>query len=262
MPPDADPTHELTILVPCYNEVLRLRDTVEQILRHADDTSTATRLVLIDDGSSDATGALIAKIAEKDSRVKPLLLPVNRGKGAALRAGARVARSPLVAFLDADLSYPLEGLERAKAAIEAGADIVIGGRDLQQGGSMQSYSAARKLSSLAFNSLVDLMLGLHIPDTQCGFKVFRGPVAQALFREGRIERFGFDVELLYLAKRWGLRIQRIPVTMSHRTGSTVRVVRDGARMAYDLLRIKRVATRGGYSERMPGDDRPVTARTS
>ncbi len=241
----------LTILVPCFNEARRLRETIRHMLGYADERQgSGTELVLIDDGSTDGTRAIIRELADSDHRVRGVTLPANRGKGAALRAGATVARGKVVAFLDADLSYPLGSLDRAQSEIEGGADVVIGGRDLEEGGALRTYSVARRASSMLFNTVVDTVLDLRIPDTQCGFKAFRGDVAKALFREGRIDRFGFDVELLFLAKRWGLRIKRIPVHMSHRKGSTVRIVRDGARMAYDVLRIRRLAGAGEYSAHM------------
>lgn len=249
--PGDQPSIALSILVPCFNEQHRLHDTVREILAFADQRTTPTELILIDDGSSDGTPALIDRMSAGDARVRGIRLPANRGKGAALREGAGASRGELVAFLDADLSYPLASLDVAEAEIRAGADVVIGGRDLDASEALRSYSVARRVSSVAFNVLVDGLLGLKIPDTQCGFKVFRGPAARALFRAGRVDRFGFDVELLFLAKRWGLRIKRIPVRMTHRKGSTVSVVRDAPRMAYDVWRIRAASVAGEYPRTMP-----------
>jgi dolichyl-phosphate beta-glucosyltransferase len=175
----------------------------------------------------------------------------NQGKGAALRRGVEAADGQYVVFFDADLSYPLSSIRLLLDALRSGADLAIGGRDLDPEGALSTYSMTRRLSSAAFNKLVEASLKLGVPDTQCGFKGFKLGVAQALFSHLTIARFGFDVELIYLAMRWQLIIERIPVRMMHRSGSSVHLFRDSLRMFSDILRIRRNAREGVYPEHFP-----------
>lgn len=239
-PPEAP---RLSVLIPCFNEAGRIGATIPEVTRHLATLPYASELILIDDGSTDATWSLLAAAQREASpRVSAIHQPVNSGKGRALAAGVAVARGEVVLFFDADLSYPLVHVDEAVRAIAGGADLVIGARDLGPDG-RESYSPLRKLVSRVFNGLVDVALGLGIPDTQCGFKAFRGDVAKPLFAALTIGRFGFDVELLYLARRWDLRLERLPIVMTHRPGSTVRVVPDSLQMLRDILRIRRQAGR-------------------
>ncbi|MCA9565887.1 MAG: glycosyltransferase, partial [Myxococcales bacterium] len=197
----------------------------------------------------DRTKDVIENLREHDERVRLAALTVNRGKGAALQEGVRVADGDHVIFFDADLSYPLEAVDRAMELLEEN-DVVVGGRDLDPSAS-DSYSPLRRLTSSSFNFVVDRLLGLGIPDTQCGFKAFRKEPAKALFSHLTVNRFGFDVELLYLSRRWNLSLTRIPVHMTHRPGSSVRVFRDSLQMLADIYRIRRNAREGIYPENLP-----------
>jgi len=230
------------VLIPCYNEAARIGDTIPEVTRYLAGLAYASELVLIDDGSSDGTWALL-EAAERAAdaggvRVRALRQAVNGGKGHALATGVAAADGEVVLFFDADLSYPLVHVDEAVQAIAAGADVVAGARDLG-GEGRHGYSPLRRLASGTLNGIVDLLLGLGIPDTQCGFKAFRGDIAKALFAALTIGRFGFDIELLYLVRRWELRLYRMPIVMAHRPGSTVRVLPDSLRMLRDILRIRR-----------------------
>lgn len=243
------PAPRLSVLIPCFNEAARIGTTIPEVTRHLASLPYASELVLVDDGSGDATWAILeAAVSEGPPRVRAIRQPVNGGKGRALAAGVAIAEGEVVLFFDADLSYPLAHVDEAVRAIAAGADVVIGARDLGPDG-RESYSPLRRLVSRVFSGIVDAALGLGIPDTQCGFKAFRGDVARSLFSALTIGRFGFDVELLYLARRWELRLERMPVVMTHRPGSTVRVVPDSLQMLRDILRIRRQAKR--YPNRPP-----------
>jgi len=251
------------VLIPCYNEASRIGDTIPEVTRYLAGLPYATELVLIDDGSSDGTWAILEAAAqamggplgllsEASSRtpeglpmapsvsVRALRQPDNGGKGRALAAGVATAEGEVILFFDADLSYPLAHVDEAVRAIADGADVVAGARDLG-GEGRHGYSPLRKLASGTLNGIVDLVLGLGIPDTQCGFKAFRGDIAKALFAALTIGRFGFDIELLYLVRRWELRLHRMPIVMAHRPGSTVRVLPDSLRMLRDIVRIRRQA---------------------
>ena len=239
---DAPVSPHLTVLIPCYNEERRIADTVPRVVAHLETLSCTWEVVLVDDGSSDGTWAQLEGFTRELPGVRAVRQAANGGKGRALAAGVQAARGEVVLFFDADLSYPLAYIAEALAAIDGGADVVAGARDLDAAG-RADYSLVRKAFSTAFNGLVDLVLGLGIPDTQCGFKAFRADVARALFGALTIGRFGFDVELLYLVRRWNLVLVRMPIVMVHRPGSTVRVIPDSLQMFRDIVRIRRQAAR-------------------
>ncbi len=235
-------TPRLSVLIPCFNEAQRIGDTIPEVTRYLGSLPYTSELVLIDDGSSDATWSILeAATSTTNPTVRAIRLPHNGGKGRALAAGVAAAEGDVVLFFDADLSYPLAHVDEAVQAIASGFDVVAGARDL--GGGRHGYSFLRKLASNTLNGIVDAVLGLGIPDTQCGFKAFRGDLAKALFAALTIGRFGFDIELLYLVRRWHLKLHRLPIVMAHRPGSTVRVLPDSLRMLRDILRIRRQARR-------------------
>lgn len=240
-----------TVVIPCYNEAQRLERTISALTAFADGRDDEVEIVFVDDGSTDATSLRLDEAAAAHPALRALHLPVNRGKGAAIAVGVAAASGDAVVFFDADLSYPLDAIDRALDQLDAGADLVIGGRDLVPDDHSGGYSPLRHVSSAAFNALVEQTLSLGIPDTQCGFKAFDAAAARALFGQLTVERFGFDVEVLYLARRWGLRIERMPVEMTHASGSSVRIVRDSWLMFRDILRIRRNARRRVYPADMP-----------
>lgn len=239
---------KLSVLIPCFNEAGRIGTTIPEVVGYLRGLGYGAELVLIDDGSGDGTWAILETAArEAEARgdavaVEAVRLAQNGGKGRALAAGVEAARGEIVLFFDADLSYPLSHVAEAVAAIEGGADVVIGARDLAPAG-RADYSWLRKAASGALNGIVDLVLGLGVPDTQCGFKAFRAEVARPLFSALTIGRFGFDIELLYLVRRWGLALVRLPVVMTHRPGSTVRVLPDSLRMLRDIAKVRWQARR-------------------
>ncbi len=242
---------DISIVIPAYNEARRLPATLEAVTAWLDGSALGARaeLVVVDDGSADATAQVITQAATAHSRVRAVVRPDNRGKGAAVREGVRQAAGRVVVFFDADLPYPLDTIDEAWRRLEAGAQVVLGARDLSGAQGLQQYSPLRKAATRAFNLLVEQALDLGIPDTQCGFKAFTAEVARPLFEALTIERFGFDVELLFLARRWDLRLERVPVRMAHGGDSSVRVVRDSLQMARDVLHIRARARRGAYPTR-------------
>ncbi|HOU53577.1 MAG TPA: glycosyltransferase [Myxococcota bacterium] len=254
LPSDQGPGHRpaLSLVIPCYNEAPRLPGTVQEVARFCDTWARPCEVVLVDDGSRDGTREAILQAASAHAFVRPVLLPRNRGKGAALRAGVATTTGSAVVFFDADLSYPIVTVEAALRELQAGADVVIGARDLgRAAGGDRPESLLRRVSHGVFAALVDHYLHLGIPDTQCGFKAFRGSVARALFASLTVDRFAFDVELLALARSWNLRIHRLPVTPVQRDGSSVRLVRDSLEMWRALVRIRRQVREGRYPAAPP-----------
>jgi len=248
---------ELSVIVPSYNEEGRLGPTVGALRAWLDAAAYAAELVLVDDGSTDRTPALILAAADSEPRIQPVILPDNRGKGAAVRAGVRAARGEWMVFLDADLSYDLAAIDEARALIQAGADLAVGARDLHATDTRRGYAPARRLASWAFNRYAEALLGLGVRDTQCGFKAFRADAGRALFESLTIEGFGFDVELLYLARRWGLAIAPFPVAMQAREGSSVSLLRHSLTMGRDVWRVRWQASRGRY----PGTPAELSGRS-
>lgn len=232
---DSAPPPELSIVVPAYNESERLGATLARVLAWSARDGRVIEVVVVDDGSSDRTAEIAA--AGGDRRVRVLRLPVNRGKGAALRAGVVASRGRLVLLTDADLSTPIEEVARLEAAL-AGADVAIGSRAVDGARIVEHQPFWREWSGRVFNRLLRLAAigGLH--DTQCGFKLLRGDVARELFPRLTIERFAYDVELLWLAERSGYRIREVGVEWRNDASSRVRLWRDGPRMLLDVARFR------------------------
>ena len=208
---------------------------------------------MADDGSGDGT-ADAARAAGAD---QVLALPVNRGKGAAVRAGVLAARGRTIAFTDADLAYPPSQLLRLLAEVEAGADMVVGSRSHVETRTLVRARRVRELTGRLFNLLTQLILLGRYRDTQCGLKAFRSDVARALFSHATIDRFAFDVELFHLAERYRLSLVEVPVELANTTQSSVRVAVDALRMLRDLVALRVRA--GGRSYDAPAEH-PVSSQ--
>lgn len=246
---------DVTLVVPAYNEAERLPATLTALGSFLASRPWRSEILIVDDGSTDAT-ASIARAPRPGPAVRVISLGVNQGKGAAVTRGVLEARGRIVAFVDADLPYALDGADVAMQRLAAGADLVIGGRDLPESSEVRGYTWTRRVSGKVYSLLVNALAVRRIPDTQCGFKWFQSRVARELFARVTLTGFAFDVELLVIAQRWGLRIDRIPVRFTHSDASKMRLGRDSVRMFLDLLRINRQRARGLY-DRAP---RPVAAR--
>lgn len=233
------PAPRVTVVVPAYNEASRLPATVRSLCDYLDRLDPAFEVIVVDDGSTDATASALA--AFDDRRVSVVARPANGGKGAAVRDGIARARGRTVVYLDADLPYPLEAIEAAIAHVESGAHVVAGARDLHPHG-RRAQPWPRRVAAGALQRLTSGITA-GVGDTQCGFKAFDGAAARTLFAALRTDGFAFDVELLALAHTWNLRIVRLPIAMASRSGSSVVMARDGARMLLDILRIRADARR-------------------
>lgn len=240
---------DVSLVIPAYNEENRLPSTIDAVCDYIDASPLSIELILVDDGSSDGTRKIIEDAAGGREGIAAVLCDTNRGKGAAVRAGFGGAKGEVVVFFDADLSYTLDLIETAVGRIKDGADLVIGARDLTEKDSRWRYSPFRRMATTMFNILVEQVLSLGIPDTQCGFKAFRRDVAAAMFGKLTIDSFAFDIELLFLARAWSLRIDRVPVEMSHDRESSIRLLRDSIKMLRDIRNVRRKADRGFYGER-------------
>lgn len=232
------PAVALSVIIPAYNEAGRLTPHLGSVLAYLREHYPAFELIVVDDGSRDETAAVVRAALAGEPRARLLAYQPNRGKGYAIRTGVLASRGAAVVFLDADLSTPIEEIPAALANL-AQAEVVIGSRDLPASDIRAPQPLYRRLASEIFKWVRCLMVGLwRISDTQCGFKAYRGPVARQLFALARVDRFMFDVEILYLAERAGLRIREMPVRWTDSPGSTVRFWDGLVRMIHDLWRIR------------------------
>ncbi len=233
----------VSIVIPAYNEAGRIGRTLERILAFLDDRCLEAEIIVVDDGSTDRT-AEIARSRDA-SRVRIVTGP-HRGKGSSVRRGVAEARGRWVLLTDADLSAPIEELDRLMEAADGGADIAVGSRAVDRSKIGIHQPRPRECGGIVYNWVVQVILGLRIRDTQCGFKLFDRRRCAPLFHAQTIAGFGFDPEILFLAKNRGLMIAEVPVRWSHDAGTTVRVLSDGAGMLLDLFRIRWRWWRGRY----------------
>jgi dolichyl-phosphate beta-glucosyltransferase len=234
----------LSIIVPAYNEGSRIDATLRTIRSWADRQRFEVELIVVDDGSTDDTAELAAKVPG----VRILRVSPNRGKGHAVRHGALEAAGKFILFTDADLSAPIEEADTLFAALESsGADTAIGSRALRRDLIGVRQPLIRDYSGRCYNLLVQLFTGLRIHDTQCGFKLFRMDRTRRAFEMQRVEGFGFDSELLFLIERLGGKIVEVPVRWNHHPMSKVRFPRDPIRMFADLVSLRMRANRAEYS---------------
>jgi glycosyltransferase involved in cell wall biosynthesis len=229
-----------SVVIPCFNEAERIGETLRLTLDYLAANAPASELIVVNDGSTDATGA-IARERLKDVRIETRLLEnfPNRGKGAAVRSGLLAARKPIGLFFDADLSTPLGETPKVIEPIAKGeVDIAFGSRALDRGliGIHQPWR--REQAGRAFNLLVRFATGLPFWDTQCGFKAFRLDVCRPILEAARLDGFAFDVELLYLARHVGLRVREIPVRWNHAEGSKVQFFKDSLRMLREVIALR------------------------
>jgi len=236
----------LSIVIPAYNEAGRLPATLATLRAFLATRPWRSEIVVVDDGSTDRTAAVAQAATAPGLPVRVVSLGANQGKGAAVKRGVAEARGTVVGFMDADLPYALDGIDLAMTHLAAGADLAVGARDLPESSETQTVTWARRLSGRSYSLLVNALAVHDIHDTQCGFKWFRERVAKDLFARVTLAGFAFDVELLVLAQRWGLRIDRLPVRRNPSHGSKIRLVRDSVRIFWDLLKVNRRLACGAY----------------
>lgn len=223
----------LSVIIPAYNEERRLGANLVSVMDFLNTNYPSHELVIVNDGSTDNTAQVAAQ-----KKVRLISYSPNRGKGFATKTGVLASRGDIVLFMDADLSTPLEEIPKILKSLHS-ADIVIGSRGKTKSQIHKRPPLFRQLASLIFDQIKYAMVGLRqFSDTQCGFKAFRGPVARHLFSQCLVDRFMFDVEILYLAEKAHLRILEMPVAWADVPGSTVRFWEGVKNMFHDLWRIR------------------------
>ncbi|MDQ6735674.1 MAG: glycosyltransferase family 2 protein [Nitrospirota bacterium] len=241
----------LSIILPAYNEQDRLPPYLTSITRYLSQRGDSYEIIVVDDGSRDETAQRVGQFAVDAAAVRLIRLPGNCGKGAAVRAGMLAAHGTLRLMADADGATPIQEIERLEHALAEDTDLAIGSRFLGSRDGRYRVQARwhRTVLGNGFNRIAQ-RLGLEgITDTQCGFKLFRKRVAEDLFSVARIDGYGFDLELLYVARRRDYRIAEVPINWIDQPGSKVRVVRDGLRMFRELLAVRRNTAQGLYRRR-------------
>jgi len=246
----------LSIVLPAYNEAERIAASLDKVLQYAGQHGGTAEVIVVNDGSSDGTADIVRQYAKQQPTLQLMENPGNRGKGFSVRSGMLHARGDVLLFSDADLSSPIQEADKLFAAIQAGADVAIGSRWVRKELQVKRQPIHRRIMGRIFNLALRLVLGLNFKDTQCGFKAFRRSAAEQVFPRQKIERWGFDPELLYLAKRSGLRIEEVPVEWAHRTGTHISPLRDGLRMFLDLFKIRWNAMSGRYKQACAVRDLP------
>ncbi len=239
----------LSIVVPAYNEGGRLGKSLRTIVTYLNDNAPESELIVVDDGSADNTAEAARKELSESGTVRTSVISYqsNLGKGRAVRLGLLASGSNIALFMDADLSTPITETPKLVEPIERGeCDLAFGSRALDRSLIGVHQPWRREQGGRVFNLAVRLATGLPFWDTQCGFKAFRMNVCRPLIEGATIDRFGFDVELLYVAYRAGLRLKEIPVRWDHAEGSKVNVASDSLKMLSEVGRIRQQARRGVY----------------
>jgi glycosyltransferase involved in cell wall biosynthesis len=242
-------TPSITIVIPAYNESERLAPSLDRVLAFIHDYPGKAEIIVVDDGSQDRTAEIARGYAAQSGGIVRLLRnPGNRGKGYSVRNGMLNATGDILLFTDADLSSPIEEAHKLFSSLQNGADVAIGSRWARAELQTKRQSVLRQILGRVFNLVLRMVLGLDFKDTQCGFKAFRRAAAITVFRLQRIEGWGFDPEILFLAQKSEFRIDEVPVRWGHDTRTRINPLVDGTRMVSEMLRIRWYDLLGKYPE--------------
>jgi len=246
-----------SVVIPAYNEAKRLEATLDRVLGYVATQKWNAEVLVVNDGSKDATRDIVLRYATRHPALRLVDNPGNRGKGYSVRNGVMHAQGEFILFTDADLASPIEESEKLLAALAAGAEIAIGSRWLDKSLQTRPQPLYRRVLGRVFNLALRLVLGMNYKDTQCGFKAFTRRAAEAVFPLQIIERWGFDPEILFLARRLGLRVDEVAVKWAHQENTKISPIRDGLRMFTELLTIRWYAVSGRYDGARPGAVAPI-----
>jgi glycosyltransferase involved in cell wall biosynthesis len=235
-------------VIPAYNESARIEGTLKLVMACVERQGWDAEVLVVDDGSTDVTTDIVHHWMEKNPRLHLIKNEGNRGKGFSVRNGLLQAAGEIVMFTDADLSAPMEEAERLISAIQDGADVAIGSRWLEKTRQTIHQPLYRRFFGRCFNWVTRIVMGLPFRDTQCGFKAFKRSAAQVIFRLQRIERWGFDPEILFIAQKLGYDIREVPVTWGHDERSRMSYLKDGMKMLEEMAVIRANSIAGRYDE--------------
>jgi glycosyltransferase involved in cell wall biosynthesis len=235
----------LSIIIPSFNEESRLPRSLERIAGYLRESQIDAEVIVVDDGSTDQTISVAQSFQKQIPNLRVVSNGENRGKGFSVRHGSMEARGDIVLFTDADLSAPIEESAKLISALQTN-DVAIGSRAVDRNLIEVHESRFREFAGIIFNKIVRFTLRLPFVDTQCGFKAFRRERCQIIFEQQTIERFGFDPELLYLARHHGLTTVEVPVRWSHSPATKVNMMKDSIQMFLDVFIIRWNAFKGRY----------------
>ena len=238
----------LSIVIPAYNECARIEKTLGRVLGCVEERGWDAEVLIVDDGSTDTTVAIVQRWMSSHPRLRLVKNLQNRGKGYSVRNGLLQAAGEIVMFTDADLSAPMEEAEHLFEALDEGADVAIGSRWLDRRRQTAHQPLYRRFFGRCFNWVTRKVMGLPFKDTQCGFKAFKRAAAQTIFRLQTIERWGFDPEILFIARKLKFRIVEVPVTWGHDERSRMSYLKDGLKMLEEVAEIRSNSLRGRYDQ--------------
>jgi len=239
----------LSVIVPVYNEARRLRDTLPRLHEYVAGLGEPGEIIVVNDGSTDDTAQVVMDLARSYKELRLIHRDRNRGKGASVRRGVLAAREAHVLFTDAGLSAPIEEAAKLRAKLAEGCQVAIGSRRLPGSDVQVRQSWFQRLAGRVLSTLVRLLFLRGITDSQCGFKAFERGAAEAIFKRQQLDGFGFDVEVLWLARRLGYQVAEVPIVWRDDPESHIRPFRDAARMLGELVRFRLNAWRGRYDLR-------------
>ncbi len=228
---------EISVIIPAFNEAERIKGTLDGCCSYLRPRFPSFEVIVADDGSRDETAEVVERVA-RQAPVKLAVLGTNQGKGAAVRHGLWHSRGSLVLMMDADLATPMQELDKLQLALAAGADVAIGSRGSPTSAVRRSQGPIRENMGKTFNRLVRTVLLEGFHDTQCGFKLFRRPAAEAIFLRAHTDGFAFDVEVLRIALALGFWVTEVPIEWYHDPKSHVSIPLDSLDMLLDLLRLR------------------------
>jgi dolichyl-phosphate beta-glucosyltransferase len=235
-----------SIIIPAYNEAARIAPTLEKILAYAAQQAWQAEIIVVNDGSRDNTAEIVRAWTRRSPAVKLVENPGNRGKGYSVRNGMLQAQGDILLFSDADLSSPIHEALKLFAALESGAEVAIGSRWLNRELQTERQPFHRQFFGRIFNLALRIVLNLKQKDTQCGYKAFTRRAADAIFPRQRIERWGFDPELLFLAQQLGFKVTEVPVEWAHDDRSKIHPLKDGVKMFFEMLKVRWNSITGKY----------------
>ena len=228
----------LSVVIPAYNESARIIPTIRRIDQYCNDRLKRFEIIVVNDGSKDNTRDLVRTEKNRTASLRYEEYEKNRGKGYAIRGGVSVSAGDIILVSDADLSTPIEEIEKLLVPYDQGYDVVIGSRALKESDIAVRQPWWRELMGKTFNVFVRLLFSVDFKDTQCGFKLFRGDTGRKIFRTALIDRFAYDVEILCLVRKAGLGIKEVPIRWLNSPASKVNPVKDSLQMFKDLIKMK------------------------
>ncbi|MCK4521213.1 MAG: glycosyltransferase family 2 protein [Nanoarchaeota archaeon] len=231
----------LSVIIPAYNEEKRIGKTLERIISYLDSKKYSYEIIVVDDGSRDRTRDVVRGVRN----VKINKKRKNMGKGYSVKEGMLIAKGDYLLFSDADLSTPIEELEKLMNYIKK-YDVIIGSRALKESDIQIRQPFYREYMGKIFNFFVQILTVKGIRDTQCGFKLFTKKAAKEIFSKQKIDGFGFDVEVLFIARKKGFKIKEVPIVWRNSINTKVSPVKDSVRMFYDILKVRLNSMKGKY----------------